>query len=52
MKRLSYNGIESLAAKLDRLEETRLTLTSLRSQVLADNPASPTNHIARRRRTH
>jgi hypothetical protein len=52
MKRLSYNGIESLAAKLDRLEETRLTLTSLRSQVLADNPAAPTNYIARRRRTH
>jgi Glycosyl transferase family 2 len=52
MKRLAYNGIESLAAKLDRLEETRLTLTSLRAQVLADNPASPTNYIARRRRTH
>jgi Glycosyl transferase family 2 len=52
MKRLSYNGIESLAAKLDRLEETHLTLTSLRSQVLADNPAAPTNYIARRRRTH
>ncbi len=52
MKRLSYNGIESLAAKLDRLEETRLTLTSLRAQVLADNPAAPTNYIARRRRTH
>lgn len=52
MKRLSYNGIESLTAKLDRLEETRLTLTSLRSQVLSDNPAAPTSYIARRRRTH
>lgn len=51
-KRLSYNGVESLTAKLDRLEETRLTLTSLRSQVLADNPAAPTSYIARRRRTH
>ncbi|MEQ1785129.1 MAG: hypothetical protein ABMA14_27615, partial [Hyphomonadaceae bacterium] len=51
-KRLAYNGIEGLAAKLDRLEETRLTLTSLRSQVLADNPAAPTGYIARRRRTH
>ncbi len=52
MKRLSYNGIEGLSAKLDRLEETRLTLTSLRAQVLQDNPAAPTNYIARRRRTH
>ncbi len=52
MKRLSYNGIESLAAKLDRLEETRLTLTSLRSQVLQENPAAPASYIARRRRTH
>lgn len=51
-KRLSYSVIESLAAKLDRLEETRLTLTSLRAQVLQDNPAAPTSYIARRRRTH
>lgn len=50
MKRLAYNGIESLAAKLDRLEETRLTLTSLRQQVLTENPAVPP--YARRRRTH
>jgi len=50
MKRLAYNGIESLAAKLDRLEETRLTLTSLRQQVLTENPAIPP--YARRRRTH
>jgi hypothetical protein len=49
MKRLSYNGIESLAAKLDRLEETRLTLTSLRSQALNENPALG---FPRRRRTH
>ncbi len=48
MKRLAYNGVESLAAKLERLEETRLTLTSLRAQGLAENPpmAFP------RRRTH
>ncbi len=51
-KRISYNGIESLAAKLDRLEETRLTLSSLRTQALQDNPAAPTNYIARRRQTH
>jgi hypothetical protein len=50
MKRLAYNGIESLAAKLDRLEETRLTLTSLRSQVLSENPAL--GFAPRRRRTH
>ena len=50
MKRLAYNGIESLAAKLDRIEETRLTLTSLRAQVLTENPAVPP--YARRRRTH
>ena len=43
-------AIESLAAKLDRLEETRLTLTSLRAQVLHENPAIPPH--ARRRRTH
>ena len=51
-KRLSYNSFESLAAKLDRLEETRLTLSSLRTQTLQDNPAVPTNYIARRRSTH
>jgi hypothetical protein len=50
MKRLAYNGIESLAAKLDRIEETRLTLTSLRAQALTENPAVPP--YARRRRTH
>lgn len=52
MKRLAYNGIESLAAKLDRLEETRLTLTSLRAQVLAENPAPRDFYGLRRRRTH
>jgi len=50
MKRLSYNGIESLVAKLERLEETRLTLTSLRSQALNENPALAA--FPRRRRTH
>ena len=50
MKRLAYNGIESLAAKLDRLEETRLTLTSLRSKALSENPAL--GLAPRRRRTH
>ena len=48
MKRLAYNGVESLAAKLERLEETRLTLTSLRAQALAENPAV----TFPRRRTH
>ena len=52
MKRLAYNSIESLTAKLDRLEETRLTLTSLRAQVLAENPAPHDFHGLRRRRTH
>jgi len=50
MKRLAYNSVESLAAKLERLEETRLTLTSLRAQALAENPA--TTMFPRRRRTH
>jgi hypothetical protein len=53
MKRLSYNQCESLAAKLERLEETRLTLTSLRAQVLSDNPsAAATPYGLRKRRTH
>jgi hypothetical protein len=52
MKRLAYNGIESLAAKLDRMEETRLTLTSLRSQALAENPAPARFFGQPRRRTH
>lgn len=49
MKRLAYNSVESLAAKLERLEETRLTLTSLRAQALAENPATAPFP---RRRTH
>jgi hypothetical protein len=52
MKRLSYNQIESLAAKLERLEETRLTLTSLRAQVLADNPVAARSLGLPKRRTH
>lgn len=51
-KRLSYTGIESLTSKVERLEETRLTLSSLRTQALQDNPAAPTSYIARRRNTH
>jgi hypothetical protein len=52
-KRLAYNEIESLAAKLERLEETRLTLTSLRAQVLSDNPAvAAAPYGLRKRRTH
>lgn len=51
-KRLSYNQVESLAAKLERLEETRLTLTSLRAQVLSDNPAVLAPYGARKRRAH
>lgn len=50
MKRLAYNQVESLAARLERFEETRLTLTSLRAQVLAENP--PPVYGARRRRAH
>ena len=50
MKRIAYNQVESLAARLERFEETRLTLTSLRAQVLAENP--PPVYGARRRRAH
>ncbi len=52
MKRLAYNEIESLAAKLERLEETRLTLTSLRAQVLSENPATSSPYGIRKRRAH
>jgi hypothetical protein len=52
MKRLAYNGIESLTAKLERFEETRLTLTSLRAQALQENPVLPTPYGFRKRRTH
>ena len=52
MKRLSYNQCECLAAKLERLEETRLTLTSLRAQVLSDNPVAASALGLRKRRTH
>ena len=52
MKRLAYNEIESLAAKLERLEETRLTLTSLRAQVLQDNPVAARAMGLPKRRTH
>ncbi|MBS0483516.1 MAG: hypothetical protein JSR96_15515, partial [Proteobacteria bacterium] len=52
MKRLSYNQVESLAAKLERLEETRLTLTSLRAQVLSDNPVAARSMGLPKRRTH
>jgi hypothetical protein len=51
MKRIAYNQIESLAARLERFEETRLTLTSLRAQALAENPV-PVYGAKQRRRTH
>jgi hypothetical protein len=40
MKRLAYNGHESLAARLERLTETRMTLDSLRTQALSENPVA------------
>jgi hypothetical protein len=55
MKRLAYNQVESLAARLERFEETRLTLTSLRAQALSENPAPATpiyGAAKQRRRTH
>lgn len=53
MRRLAYNQIESLAAKLERLEETRLNLSSLRAQALAENPSVPDVPTGLlRRRTH
>jgi hypothetical protein len=51
MKRLAYNQVESLAAKLERFEETRAHLSTLRAQVLAENP-EPVYGMARRRRAH
>jgi len=36
MKRLSYNSVESLVAKIDRLEETRARLLDLRSGARAE----------------
>ncbi len=50
MKRLAYNQVESLAARLERFEETRLTLTSLRAQAISENPAP--SYGAKKRRTH
>lgn len=38
MKRLAYNQVESLAARLERIAETRMTLDTLRAQVAAENP--------------
>jgi hypothetical protein len=52
MKRIAYNQIESLAARLERFEETRLTLTSLRAQALAENPVPVYGAAKQRRRTH
>lgn len=51
MKRLAYNQVESLAAKLERYEETRQHLSTLRAQVMAENP-EPVYGAARRRRAH
>jgi hypothetical protein len=47
IKRGVYCQVESLAARLERFEETRLTLTSLRAQALEENP--PVYGAARRR---
>jgi hypothetical protein len=47
IKRGIYCQVESLAARLERFEETRLTLTSLRAQALEENP--PVYGAARRR---
>lgn len=47
IKRAAYSQVESLAARLERFEETRLTLTSLRAQALEENP--PVYGAARRR---
>jgi hypothetical protein len=47
IKRGTYCQVEGLAARLERFEETRLTLTSLRAQALEENP--PVYGAARRR---
>jgi len=52
MKRLAYNQVESLAARLERFEETRLTLTSLRAQSMPDIPAQAPVYGAKKRRAH
>lgn len=38
MKRIAYNTHESLSARLERLNETRIHLETLRAQTLAQNP--------------
>jgi len=52
MKRLAYNQVESLVAKLERHEETRQHLTSLRAQVMAENPEPLYGAARQRRRAH
>jgi len=52
MKRLAYNQVESLAARLERFEETRLTLTSLRAQSTPDIPIAAPIYGAKKRRAH
>jgi hypothetical protein len=52
MRRLAYNRVESLAAKLERFEETRQHLTTLRAQVLAENPEPVYGAARARRRAH
>jgi Glycosyl transferase family 2 len=52
MKRLAYNQVESLAARLERFEETRLTLTSLRAQSMPEIPSQAPVYGAKKRRAH
>ncbi len=52
MKRLAYNQVESLTAKLERLAETRATLDSLRTQAMNENPGAAFIERPRRARAH
>jgi len=49
LKRLAYNQVESLAAKLERLTDTRQVLGSLQARALPEMPASEAPGLKRAR---
>jgi hypothetical protein len=52
MKRIAYNQVEGLTAKLERLAETRATLDGLRARAIVENPAPVYGEPPRRNRAH
>jgi hypothetical protein len=52
MKRIAYNQVEGLTAKLERLAETRATLDGLRTRAIVENPAPVYGERPRRTRAH